>query len=156
MQETTLGNYRDVIRCYVVPHMGARQLYTLDKRTIHDLYRTLLKRGNKQGGPLSPTTVRIVHRILMEALGDLGVNVDGVRQPRPAEKESMGRKGVWTPAPDPRPTGCGMPTSTVHRSRRRRVGSRRMSSTLVAGPGLGRRRRECCVEAGRDRGHGGM
>ena len=98
VQETTLSNYRDVIRCYVVPHVGARQLYTLNKRAIHDLYKTLLKRGNKHGGPLSPTTVRIVHRILMKALGDLGVNVDGVRQPRPAEKESMGRKGVWTPA----------------------------------------------------------
>ncbi|MDT0532123.1 tyrosine-type recombinase/integrase [Micromonospora sp. DSM 115977] len=98
VQETTLSNYRDVIRCYVVPHIGGRQLYALDKRVIHDLYKKLLKSGGKNGGPLSPTTVRIVHRILSKALGDLGVNVEGVRQPRQAERETMGRKGVWTPA----------------------------------------------------------
>ena len=98
VQETTLSNYRDVIRCYVIPHIGGRQLYALDKRVIHEMYKKLLKCGGKNDGPLSPTTVRIVHRILMKALGDLGVNVEGVRQPRQAEKETMGRKGVWTPA----------------------------------------------------------
>jgi hypothetical protein len=42
--ETTLSNYRDILRCYVIPQIGARQLYTLDKRVIHDLYKTLLAR----------------------------------------------------------------------------------------------------------------
>jgi hypothetical protein len=69
-------------------------LYTIDKRVIHDLYTTLLKRGSKSGGPLSPTTVRTVHRVPMK---DLGITVAGVRQPRQAERETMGRKGVWTP-----------------------------------------------------------
>jgi integrase len=98
VQETTLTNYHDVIRCYVTPHIGTRQLYTLDKRVLHDLYRTLQERGSRTGGPLSATTVRIVHRVLMKAFGDLGVNLDGVRQPRAAQRETMGRKGVWTPA----------------------------------------------------------
>jgi integrase len=95
--ETTLSNYRDILRCYVIPQIGARQLYALDKRVIHDLYKTLLARGKKKGGPLSATTVRIVHRVLMKALKDLGINIEGVRQPRPADRETMGRKGVWTP-----------------------------------------------------------
>jgi integrase len=95
LQETTVCNYRDVIRCYVIPHIGTRQLYALDKQTINDLYRILLKKGNKIGKPLSPSTVRIVHRVIMKALNDLGVNITGVRQPRLAEKETMGRKGVW-------------------------------------------------------------
>ncbi|MEV4826107.1 hypothetical protein [Micromonospora sp. NPDC049274] len=98
-QETTLSNYRDIMRCYVVPHIGTRQLYALDNRAIHELYKKLLKSGGKNGGPLSSTTVRIVHRVMMKALSDLGVNVDGVRQPRQVERETMGRKGVWTPAP---------------------------------------------------------
>jgi integrase len=98
VQETTISNYRDVIRCYINPHIGSRQLYTLDKRVIHDLYRLLQIQGSRSGGPLSPTTVRIVHRVLMKAVKDLGVNLEGVRQPRPAQRETMGRKGVWTPA----------------------------------------------------------
>lgn len=98
VQLTTVVNYRDLVRCYITPYIGTRQLYTIDKRAIHDLYTTLLKRGSKTGGPLSPTTVRTVHRVLMKALGDLGITVAGVRQPRQAERETMGRKGVWTPA----------------------------------------------------------
>jgi hypothetical protein len=73
-------NCRDLVRCYITPYIGACQLYTVDKRVIHDL-----------------CTVRTVHRVLMKALGDLGITVAGVRQPRQAERETMGRKGVWTP-----------------------------------------------------------
>jgi hypothetical protein len=36
--------------------------------------------------------------IHISALKDLGITVDGVRQPRLNDKETMGRKGVWTPA----------------------------------------------------------
>ena len=32
----------------------------------------------------------------MKALKDLGVSIEGVRQPRPTEREEKGRKGVWT------------------------------------------------------------
>jgi integrase len=32
----------------------------------------------------------------MKALKDLGVAIDGVRQPRPTDREKKGRKGVWT------------------------------------------------------------
>jgi hypothetical protein len=52
VQQTTLGNYRDLVRCYINPHLGSRQVYTLTKRAIHDLYKTLLTRGSKRGGPV--------------------------------------------------------------------------------------------------------
>jgi integrase len=81
-----------------VPHLGSRQVYTLSKRAIHDLYQTLLTRGNRRGGPLSRTTVRTVHKVLMKALADLHIAVEGVRAPRPADRETPGRKGVWTAA----------------------------------------------------------
>jgi len=97
LEPTTISNYRDIIG-YIRPHLGARQGYTLDKRAIHDLYTTLLKRGSKRGGPLARDTVRTVHRVLMKALKDLGITVDGVRPPRTADRETMGRKGVWTQA----------------------------------------------------------
>ena len=29
VQETTLSNYRDIVRCYIVPHIGSRQVYDL-------------------------------------------------------------------------------------------------------------------------------
>jgi integrase len=98
VQETTVANYRDLIRCYVTPHIGSRQLYTVDKRVLHDLYRTLEQRGGRDGKPLSRTTVGTAHRVLMKAFRDLGIQLDGVRKPRPAQRETRGRKGAWTPA----------------------------------------------------------
>jgi integrase len=65
---------------------------------MHDLYRTLEQRGGRAGAPLSRTTVRIVHRVLMKAFKDLGLQLDGVRTPREAQRDTMGRKGVWAPA----------------------------------------------------------
>jgi integrase len=93
---TSLGNYRNAINKYVIAHLGARQIYALDKRAINDLYRQLLLRGGRGGTPLAAETVRHVHRVLMKAFKDLGITIEGIRQPRPADKETMGRKGIWT------------------------------------------------------------
>lgn len=93
---TTLSNYRNAIMKYVIPYLGARQLYALDKRAVNDPYRHLLRTGGRAGAPLSAETVRHVHRTLMKALRDLGIVIDGVRQPRRADRETHGRKGVWT------------------------------------------------------------
>jgi integrase len=93
---TGLASYRDYIRAYVNPHIGDRQLYTLDKHALHELYKTLLRSGSRRGGPLSPSTVRTVHRILRKALHDLGLDLSGVRQPRKPRRLNYGRKGIWT------------------------------------------------------------
>lgn len=98
IEETTQDNYRNLFRMYVYPHIGGRQLYDLDRRAVQDFYKTLLKEGGAKKKPLSPTTVRTVHRVLMKAFRDLGIELGQVRQPRPAEREDQGRKGVWTPA----------------------------------------------------------
>jgi integrase len=90
------ANYRNAVGKYIIPLLGGRQLYTLDKRAIHDLYRHLVSRGGRNGQPLSAETVRHVHRTLMKALKDLGVVIDGVRQPRSVDRAERGRKGVWT------------------------------------------------------------
>src|SRR5947209_5743744 len=96
LQPATLSNYRDVIG-YIKPHLGSRHAYTLDKRAIHDLYLTLLKRGSRRGGPLARETVRTRHRVLMKALKDMGITIEDLREPGPEDKETQGRKGVWTP-----------------------------------------------------------
>lgn len=97
IEETTLDNYRNLFRMYVIPHIGGRQLYSLDRRAVQDMYKTLLKEGGVNKKPLSPTTVRTTHRVLLKAFKDLGINLEGVRQPRPAQREDHGRKGVWSP-----------------------------------------------------------
>jgi integrase len=98
VEETTLDSYRNIIRMYVVPHIGGRQLYSLDKRVVQDMYKTLLAEGGKDKKPLSPTTVRTTHRVLQKAFKDLGINLENVRQPRPTQRDDHGRKGVWSPA----------------------------------------------------------
>jgi hypothetical protein len=142
VQETTLGNYRDIVRCYVLPHLGSRQVYMLNKRAIHDLYKTLLTRGSKRGGPLSRTTVGNVHRVLMKALSDLNVDIDGIRKPRPEQRETAGRKGVWTAEqagrflahPRRSPVVCG-----VGACHRRWTTPRRAARAQVGPGGPGRR-----------------
>jgi Phage integrase, N-terminal SAM-like domain len=97
---TTLSNYRDIVTCYIVPHLGSRPVYALNSRAINDLYKTLIKRGGKNGRPLSRTTVRTVHWVLMKALADLRIAIDGVRKPRREDRETQRitvstRPGCW-------------------------------------------------------------
>ncbi|MER7275576.1 site-specific integrase [Dactylosporangium sp. NPDC000244] len=94
---TTLSNYRNALK-YIAKHLGTTKLYDLEARDVNKMYKALLKNGNRNGGPLSRETVRHVHRMLMKALGDLGVAIDGIIQPSPEEREEYGRKGVWTAA----------------------------------------------------------
>ena len=65
LEETTLDNYRNLFRMYVIPHIGGRQLYSLDKRVVQDMYKTLVREGGNGKKPLSETTVRTVHRVLI-------------------------------------------------------------------------------------------
>jgi hypothetical protein len=93
---TGLSSYRDYIRAYVNPHIGDQRIYALDKDLVHGLYKKLLRSGSREGAPLSPATVRTVHRILQKAFADLGIEIAGIRQPRKPRRLAMGRKGVWT------------------------------------------------------------
>jgi integrase len=94
---TTLSNYRNAYK-YVVKHVGKTMLYDLEPREVNKMYKALLKNGSRNGGPLSRDTVRHVHRMLMKFLKDRNIQLDGVIQPAPEEREEYGRKGVWTAA----------------------------------------------------------
>lgn len=63
-------NYRSLIDLYVRPRIGQLQLAALTGSTLTKLYAELLAGGGKSGKPLSPTTVRLVHRVLSKALED--------------------------------------------------------------------------------------
>jgi hypothetical protein len=90
---TGLATYRDYICAYINPHLGNRQIFSLDKKAVHDFYLKLLKSGSRRGGPLAPSTVRTVHRILQKAFRDLGIEISGIRQPRKPRRLDRGRKG---------------------------------------------------------------
>ncbi len=63
-------NYRSLLDLYVRPRIGTVRLSAVSASTLTALYADLLAGGGKNGKPLSPTTVRLVHRILSKALGD--------------------------------------------------------------------------------------
>src|SRR4051794_14821236 len=97
VEGNTKENYGDLFRLYVYPYIGGQQLYSLEKRAVQDMYKALLKEGGAKKQPLSPTTVRTLHRVLMKAFRDLGIDLGPVRHPKPKEREDSGRKGVWNP-----------------------------------------------------------
>jgi integrase len=114
-------NYRTLLRRYVIPRIGRVRLVDLKPATLSRLYGDLLESGgtcyvkNEKGRrvkdaggawvtkprPLSPTTVRLVHRVVFHALSDavqsgvLPVNpAIRARQPKARRAEVS----VWQPA----------------------------------------------------------
>lgn len=79
---TAASNYRILVRCYVVPHLGSYKLTALRPDHLITAYRALLAGGGRGGRPLSATTVRTAHRILSKALND--AVRDGILHRNPA------------------------------------------------------------------------
>lgn len=63
-------NYRTCVDRYVRPWLSAIPLGQIAGAALTRHYALLLERGGHKGRPLSPTTVRTVHRVLSKALGD--------------------------------------------------------------------------------------
>jgi integrase len=63
-------NYRTCLDRYIRPWLSAVPLGQLTGNALSRHYALLLERGGSQGRPLSPTTVRTVHRVLSKALND--------------------------------------------------------------------------------------
>lgn len=79
---TAASNYRILLRCYALPHLGSYKITTLRPDHLIKAYRALLAGGGRGGRPLSATTVRTVHRILSKAFSD--AVRDGVLTRNPA------------------------------------------------------------------------
>jgi integrase len=93
----TAERYRELLANQIVPHIGNKTVQGLRTLDIETWHVTLRKSGRKDGGPLSPLTVRHAHRVLSKALregvkhGLLVRNVagrDGQRAPK-ADREEI-------------------------------------------------------------------
>ncbi|MEO2107153.1 MAG: site-specific integrase [Actinomycetota bacterium] len=95
------------IRLHVVPHLGHLRLQDLAPGDLTELYNQLLVDGNQRdGGGLSVTSVRSLHRILRKAFNDamrwghLPHNPTALADPPPAANERASRRRsmkIWTP-----------------------------------------------------------
>lgn len=103
LKPTTAASYEQIVRTYVVPHIGGVELARVDGPLLNRLYAALLADGRTgasgRRGALSPKTVRNVHGLLHRAFKDavrwrrLNVNpCDAADQPRKAAPEMS----AWT------------------------------------------------------------
>jgi integrase len=70
LRDSTAANYDVIVAKWVLPRIGNQRLANLDAARIQALYGELSVSGRRDGGPLSPRSVRYVHAILQHALGD--------------------------------------------------------------------------------------
>jgi len=93
---STHARYVTSIEHYLLPHLGDSQLRRLQPTDLESLYRRLLLRGGRQGGPLAAKTVRNLHQIIRPALDDAVAR--GLIATNPA-------RHVVPPDPRKRPSG---------------------------------------------------
>jgi integrase len=65
----TLERYRQILKLYVRPHIGAFRIQKLRAVHLNELYAKLIQSGGHKDRPLSPRTVGHVHRVLHRAIG---------------------------------------------------------------------------------------
>jgi integrase len=65
----TLERYRQLLRLYVKPNIGAVRIQRLRAVHLNELYSALLRSGGRNGSALSARSVGHVHRVLHRALG---------------------------------------------------------------------------------------
>jgi integrase len=70
LEASAWTNYRTCLQRYVRAALGPVPLSSLTGVMLSAHYARLLEAGGRGGKPLSPTTVRTVHRVLNKALGD--------------------------------------------------------------------------------------
>ena len=70
LRDSTAANYEVIVAKWILPRLGNQRLANLDAARIQALYGELSASGRRDGGPLSPRSVRYVHAILRHALGD--------------------------------------------------------------------------------------
>ena len=103
VKPTTFRGYRQVMEHHVLPALGHRPIQKLRPRELDALYADLIRRG-RLGGPLSPSTVSSLHRLLHKALSDAvdeGLVTDNAaaraKAPQPSRLLSH-RAATWQPS----------------------------------------------------------
>ncbi|WP_106585755.1 tyrosine-type recombinase/integrase [Murinocardiopsis flavida] len=99
----TLDDYRNCIRLYVTPRLGAVKVQALRPSMFTKLYRDLRSGGGRDGKPLAVSTVTHLHAILRKAFRD-AVVVDQLLSGNPVERAKRPRDAyrepgtIWTKA----------------------------------------------------------
>lgn len=71
IRPSTLSRYEGTVRNHIVPYMGDKPISQITGKDIQKLYDTLARQGNRNTGEgLASSTVRGVHSMLHEALGE--------------------------------------------------------------------------------------
>ena len=83
LRPSTHKSYRQLVRAYLVPHLGECRLDGLDRRRLETTYTRLLDQGGLRGRPLAPKTVQYCHAVLHRALED--ARLDGLVPTNPAD-----------------------------------------------------------------------
>ncbi|MCB1271213.1 MAG: site-specific integrase [Microthrixaceae bacterium] len=101
LKESTARQYRDQVLNHLVPRIGDVQLRALTVTHLDTLYDELLAHGRlRDGGPLAPRSVEIVHTVIHSALNFarkrnmVRHNVADLAEPPKGKKKEM---EVWTP-----------------------------------------------------------
>jgi len=68
LSPSTVRGYERIIRCYIEPDIGRVSLAKLRTDQLDRFYSKLRDEGGKDGGPLSPATVRQTHAVIRRAL----------------------------------------------------------------------------------------
>jgi integrase len=69
-ENSTVENYANVLRSWVIPRIGGLRLSAVEPGHLRKLYAELLKEGAKGGRPLSARSVSLAHRVVHRALED--------------------------------------------------------------------------------------
>ena len=83
----SLERYQQIIRLYVLPHIGGIRMQKLRAAHLVELYARLSRGGGHEGQPLAPASVGYVHRVLHRMLGHahawdiVATNVAGLVSP---------------------------------------------------------------------------
>ena len=82
LRPSSYKSYRQLIGCYLKPHLGGIALGHLDRRRLENLYGFLITQGGQGGKSLAVRTVKYVHMVLGRALED--AVLDGLLERNPA------------------------------------------------------------------------
>ena len=99
-ENSTVENYGNVLRSWVIPRIGSLRLSAVEPGHLRKLYVELLNEGGRGGRPLSPRSVSLAHRVLHRALED--AVSDGLLPRNPAASvkrpatPSSAAGGVWS------------------------------------------------------------
>ena len=101
VRETTFAGYENHVRNHIVPYIGDKPLSRLSASDLNTLYSELLARGHaRDGGGLSPATVKRVHATLHRALGDAVrwdlIGANPAAKADPPRQAPMKEMRTWT------------------------------------------------------------